>query len=640
MKMSNGLFGRGRTLAAAIAVSTLGLLAGSATSASAITGAIASSVSSTVAVSPAYTVEDLGVFSDGGGATLATGINAAGDVTGYGDHATPGYTAFRWSQGTLTDLASLGCGSQGNAINDSSVVVGFSNVTCAESDKAGFASNGNSIADIGSLFARPTVAFGINGAGQIVGTSVTEHGTQRAFLSGPGGVGLQQVDSLATSEPPGEQTLAARGVNASGEVVGISFFFDQTCGGFDAPFLFDGSTIEELGECSSGQANAINDAGVAVGFLSTSNGTHAFSYDGTVHDLGVPTGTSESEALAINASGTIVGSALASQLSSPQAWVSGPTGGIRLLDTLIDPSLGWNLRVAAGINDSGQIAGYGAHNGAIHAFRLTPAAPATLTTIAVAPATPTVAVGATQQFTATGTYSDGSSADITSSVTWSTAKSKVATIDSSGLLTAVARGATNVTASFRSSSASTTVNVAPAVTLKHLAVTPVKAKVPGGSVQQFTATGTYSDGSTAEVTSAVAWSTANPAVATIDASGQLTGVDQGRTTVTAALGPIAASTTVTIGPKTLVSVLIAPSNADAAAGSTVKFTATGTFADGTTADLTSAGTWASSNTAAGTIGTHTGLARARKNGTTTITFAQGSISATATLTVGAIVGTE
>lgn len=638
--MSEGLFGRGKTLAAAIAVSMLGLLAGSATSASATIRATARPVSPSVAVSPAYTVEDLGVFSDGGGATFATGIDAAGDVSGYGDHATPGDTAFRWSQGTLTDLGSLGCGSQGNAINDSGVVVGFSNVTCAESDKAGFASNGNSISDIGSLFARPTVAYGINGTGQIVGTSVTDHGTQRAFLSGPGGVGLQQVDSLATSEPPGAQTLAARGVNANGEVVGISFFFDQTCGGFDAPFLFDGSTIQELGVCSSGQGNAINDAGVAVGFLSTPGGTHAFSYDGAMHDLGVPTGTSESEALAINASGTIVGSALASQLSPPQAWVSGPTGGMQLLDTLIDPSLGWNLRVAAGINDSGQIAGYGAHNGAIHAFRLTPAAPATLSGITVAPATPTVSIGATQQFTATGTYSDGSSADLTAVVTWSSTKSKVATIDSSGLLTAVARGATKVTATSGSSSASTMVTVAPAVTLKHLAVTPVKAKIPGGSVQQFTATGTYSDGSTADVTSAVAWSTADPTVATIDASGQLTSVNQGRTTVTATMGAVTASTTVTIGPKTLVSVVVAPNNANVAPGATQQFIARGTFADGTTADLTTAGTWASSNTSTGTIGTRTGLARARKNGTTTITFAQGSISATATLTVGTIVGTE
>ena len=44
---------------------------------------------------------------------------------------------------------------------------------------------------------------------------------------------------------------------------------------------------------------------------------------------------------------------------------------------------------------------------------------ATLTSIAVTPANPIIAPGATQQFTATGTYSDGTTQDITTSVTWS-----------------------------------------------------------------------------------------------------------------------------------------------------------------------------------------------------------------------------
>lgn len=42
----------------------------------------------------------------------------------------------------------------------------------------------------------------------------------------------------------------------------------------------------------------------------------------------------------------------------------------------------------------------------------------TLNAITVTPASVSVAVGANQAFTATGTYSDGSTANITSSVTW------------------------------------------------------------------------------------------------------------------------------------------------------------------------------------------------------------------------------
>jgi uncharacterized protein YjdB len=69
-----------------------------------------------------------------------------------------------------------------------------------------------------------------------------------------------------------------------------------------------------------------------------------------------------------------------------------------------------------------------------------------LTSIAVTPASPTMTVGATQQFTATGTYSDNSTKDLTSSVTWSSSATTVATIASSGKATAVASGSATITA--------------------------------------------------------------------------------------------------------------------------------------------------------------------------------------------------
>jgi hypothetical protein len=72
---------------------------------------------------------------------------------------------------------------------------------------------------------------------------------------------------------------------------------------------------------------------------------------------------------------------------------------------------------------------------------------ATLSSIAAAPVSPTnLKVGTTQQFTATGTYSDGSTADITSKVTWASDTITAATIASSGLATSVAPGNTNITA--------------------------------------------------------------------------------------------------------------------------------------------------------------------------------------------------
>ena len=73
-----------------------------------------------------------------------------------------------------------------------------------------------------------------------------------------------------------------------------------------------------------------------------------------------------------------------------------------------------------------------------------------LTSIAVTPASPSVAKGLTQQFTATGTYTDGSTANLTASVTWASATPSVATISSTGLAQSLATGTTNITAALGS----------------------------------------------------------------------------------------------------------------------------------------------------------------------------------------------
>src|SRR5262245_41212124 len=72
--------------------------------------------------------------------------------------------------------------------------------------------------------------------------------------------------------------------------------------------------------------------------------------------------------------------------------------------------------------------------------------PVTLQSIAVTPANPSIAKGATQQFTATGTFSDNSKQDLTNQVTWASATTSVATITSSGLATGVGTGTSTISA--------------------------------------------------------------------------------------------------------------------------------------------------------------------------------------------------
>ncbi len=87
----------------------------------------------------------------------------------------------------------------------------------------------------------------------------------------------------------------------------------------------------------------------------------------------------------------------------------------------------------------------------------------TLSSITVTPANPTIAPGLTQQFTATGHYSDGSTQDITMTAIWSSSTTSVAVISnatgSNGLATAVAAGSSTITATSGSIPGSTTLTV-------------------------------------------------------------------------------------------------------------------------------------------------------------------------------------
>ena len=92
-----------------------------------------------------------------------------------------------------------------------------------------------------------------------------------------------------------------------------------------------------------------------------------------------------------------------------------------------------------------------------------PGPAATLMSISVTPANPAILTGATQQFTSTGTYSDGSTQNLNSLVTWASSSTAVATINASGLATASSAGSTMASATLGSVSGSTTltVNAAP-----------------------------------------------------------------------------------------------------------------------------------------------------------------------------------
>ncbi len=85
--------------------------------------------------------------------------------------------------------------------------------------------------------------------------------------------------------------------------------------------------------------------------------------------------------------------------------------------------------------------------------------PATLVSISVTPTNPSIAKGTTQQFIATGTFSDNSTQDLTASATWSSSSTGVSIISISGLATSTAAGSATITATSGAVSGSTTLTV-------------------------------------------------------------------------------------------------------------------------------------------------------------------------------------
>jgi hypothetical protein len=168
-----------------------------------------------------------------------------------------------------------------------------------------------------------------------------------------------------------------------------------------------------------------------------------------------------------------------------------------------------------------------------------------LTAIAVAPTAVTVPIGVTQQLKATGTFTDSSTADVTTTATWSSSAPNVATVNAnSGLITAVATGQANITATSGTVSKAMTVTVSN-VSLTSLALTPNPFTTGVGVGRQMRATGTFSDGSTADLTGTASWTTASTPVATVT-GGMVSGVAAGSTTVTASLGTFSATGPLTV----------------------------------------------------------------------------------------------
>jgi trimeric autotransporter adhesin len=171
---------------------------------------------------------------------------------------------------------------------------------------------------------------------------------------------------------------------------------------------------------------------------------------------------------------------------------------------------------------------------------------AVLQSITVTAPSSSFALGFNLQLTATGIYSDGSTQDLTSSVSWSSSDAAIAVVSNTGLVAGLVVGDITASASSQgiTGSLAITVNAATLVSVK---ITPLTVTLQNLlTTQQFTLTGTFSDGTTQALTGNAHWSCSSTLLGSISPTGLLTPIALGNLTVTATYGSFSATATVSI----------------------------------------------------------------------------------------------
>src|SRR5437762_1769684 len=256
--------------------------------------------------------------------------------------------------------------------------------------------------------------------------------------------------------------------------------------------------------------------------------------------------------------------------------------------------------------------------------------PVPVTTVTVAPASASVLVGQLLQLSATTADSAGNLLS-GRTVTWASSNSLVATVTSTGLLTGLATGTTTITATSEGAggTAAITVTVAP---VAGVSVSPGAPSVAIGGTAQLTAVLRDANGNPLSGRT-VTWATSNGGVATVSATGLVTGVAVGGAMITATSEGKSGTATVTVTAVAVpvASVAVNPATPSLAVGGTVQLTATPQDSVGNSLPGRTV-TWASSASTVASVST-SGLVTSVAAGTATITATSEGKSGTATVTV-------
>lgn len=356
-------------------------------------GTLALITATAASAQPVYTVKDLGVL-PGSGGSVAVNVNDRGYVAGSALSG-PNFreTGVVWRDGGLfsTGLLPKGNYTSATAVNAKGVAVG-------DGDTGNFRPQSWVTTPNGLLNFFPnnggnTHAIGINDAGAICGyytKSLSGRvGSWRGAIWTPDPKDSRKYRMLdlpiLTGIDPTVATALPFSFNQAGQAAGYAMndvFGQHAC-------FWNNDAVHSIvdlgvfpGDWSS-TAAGVNDLGQVVGASHPPFGSRPVMWNNdaahTPVELPALPGDNSGDATAINTLGQVLGT---SYYMTPGTWDGTPArtvvwrdGGVFELQSLLDTATGqgWTITSAGSINNVGQIAGFGFHNGETHAFLLTPA---------------------------------------------------------------------------------------------------------------------------------------------------------------------------------------------------------------------------------------------------------------------------
>lgn len=259
----------------------------------------------------------------------------------------------------------------------------------------------------------------------------------------------------------------------------------------------------------------------------------------------------------------------------------------------------------------------------------------------------------TQPYSAVATYSDDSSSNVTSVVTWKSSQAAVATITASGVVKTLSPGTATMTATMEGVVGSAPLTVTGG-DLTGISLSIDQANLNNeliqGTVSRLVARGTFSNGTSRDISGAIeTWTVADNTLAAITQDSgnliwlQTSATNTGTTTLIAKYGAISSPAvtlkvlTTALGSGTL---NVPEGTVSLAVGTSLQLSLSGTFSPSNNQDLTLNADWSSNNEPMATvdnIGLNKGRIHALNVGSSQISAIYGGQTATSSITIKSLI---